>query len=35
MAFHANTVSARTAVGQDKDGRVLIMQVDGRTGQTG
>ena len=31
----ASVKSARTAVGHDKDGRVLIMQVDGKTDRNG
>ena len=35
LDYFVRVQSARTAVGQDKDGRIIVVQVDGKTGHSG
>ena len=35
LAYFAGMKSGRAAVGHDKEGRIIIVQVDGKSGSTG
>ena len=35
LQYFAEVISARTAIGHDREGRVVIGQVNGKTGQRG
>ena len=35
LDYFVRVQSARTAVGQDKEGRIIVVQVDGKTGRSG
>lgn len=35
LEYFASVMSARTVVGHDREGRVIFMQADGKTGENG
>lgn len=35
LQYFASVMSARTVVGHDKEGRVVFVQADGKTGENG
>jgi len=35
LDYFVRVQSARTAVGHDKEGRIIVVQVDGKTGRSG